>query len=85
MLKSPEKFKNSSPEGKKGGSELEIFNNIQIELMKRSKIDEIEWIEKNSKEIREFFNANKSQFLEIYKQDPNELYALLEMALASKN
>ncbi len=85
MLKSPEKFKNSSPEDKKEDSELKFFNSIQVELMRRSGLDEIEWIEKNSKEVRELFNDNKEQFLEIYNQDPSELYALIEMALSSKN
>ena len=79
MLKSPE----LKPEKEK--SELAVINSIQMELVRRSKINEIEWIKTNSPEFREFFNSNKDQFTKLYKEDPNELYALLEMVLRKKN
>ena len=49
--------------------------------MKRSNMKHEEWGEHYADDFRELFSKNKEQFLELYKKDPKELYALIRVAL----
>ena len=82
MLKSPELQKPK----KENKSEIELgfTNKAQMELMKRSSLKPETWTEQYAKDFRDLYDKNKEQFTEIYKKDPEELYALLNFILTSK-
>ena len=79
-----EKLKNNQKENREP-SLLEMSNRIQVELMRRSQMDSVKWIEKYSEEFRDLLDSNQELFKEIYQRDPGELYFLLELALGRKN
>ena len=59
-----EKLKNDPKENRES-SLLEMTNKIQVELMKRSKMDSVKWIEKYSEEFRDLLDSNQELFKEI--------------------
>ncbi len=75
-----------TPEQKEMSSEACAIK-IECELMKRSLADEpsneekLKWIKDHSKEYRELFNANRKEFIKMYKEEPEALYALLKNIL----
>ncbi len=58
---------------------------IQAELIKRTTMNGVEWIEKRSPEFRKLFDSNKEQFMKMYRENPEALYTLLEEALELQN
>lgn len=63
---------------------------IECELMKRSLMDQnsneekLGWINRYAKEYRGLFDANKEQFIKMYSEEPDALYALLKTVLETK-
>ena len=83
MLESPEILSQEHREGTISPEKAAIL--IQAELMKRSPMDRMEWIEKHSAEFRELFERNKEKFVEMYRDNPETLYTFLEESLERKN
>lgn len=88
-----EKFKKeNSPEH----FEMIVIDHAQRELVRRylkrqlgenysaseKKVEcELEWVKKNAPIFRVIFNANKDEFLKMYKEDKNMLIDAIEEAL----
>ncbi|TSC96498.1 MAG: hypothetical protein Athens071426_108 [Parcubacteria group bacterium Athens0714_26] len=82
----PLNHKDVAPEQKELSPEVCAIK-IECELMKRFLIDKssneekLKWIEDHSKEYRELFNDNQEEFIIMYKEEPEALYALLKNIL----
>lgn len=64
-----------------------ILKRIQGELMNRSSLGHNLWVERHAVAFRELFENSQNQklFMDLYQEVPEELYALLEKALDSRN
>ncbi len=88
-LKSPESFgpEKTAPAPENGSREISAaeflkYNNwIQIELMKRSEMEDMEWVQKYSQKFRDLFKENKTQFIQMYHEDLEALCALIKEVL----
>lgn len=57
---------------KSEGFSWEVAHNLQIELIKESNIDPLEWIEKNSARYREFINSH-SELASLYSSEKGRM------------
>ena len=78
---SQEKFDNNKKIESRSAEEMKIYTAIEIGVMKRSNLEPIRWAEHYAEDFEYLFKANKEQFLELYKKDPEELYALIRVTL----
>ena len=86
MLFTPElKPKSSKKEKELSPETMAIL--IQAELIKRSGKEPEKWIAENADYFRKVFDHkdNKQMFLNLMEENSEELYALLEMVLSTKN
>jgi hypothetical protein len=92
-MKSPESFrpKNSESKPENGSQEISAaeflkYNNwIQIELMKRSQLEDMAWVQKYSQKFRDLFKENKEEFIKMYHEDLEALCALIAVVLEKDN
>ena len=65
----------------RSAEELKIYVAIEIEAMRRSNFEHLEWVEHYADNFGKLFDDNKEQFLKLYKENPEELYALIRAIL----
>lgn len=83
MLESPETLNRERDRKEDSPARAAIL--IQEELIQRSGTDPLLWINKHSAEFRKLFESNEEQFMHLYREQPEELYAMLEKTLEQKN
>lgn len=92
-MKSPESFSPGRAEkipksetGEISAAEFLKYNNwIQIELMKRSQLEDMKWVQKYSQKFRDLFKENKEQFIRMYHEDLEALCALIKEVLEKED
>jgi len=54
---------------------------IETAVMKRSGLESMDWANEYAKKYGGLFEKNEELFLKLYKENPEELYALIKVAL----
>ena len=75
------KEKNKFEKPERSHEEMAIYTAIEMAVMKRSNLEIKEWVDHYAKDFEPLFNANREQFLKLYKENPEELYVLIKSAL----
>lgn len=57
------------------------YVSIEIAVMKRSGLESMDWTKEYAKKYGDLFEENKDLFLGLYEKNPEELYALIKIAL----
>ncbi len=78
---SQEKFNNKNKIEARSTEEFKIYIAIETEVMKRSNLEHLEWTQHYADDFGKVFDSNKENFLKLYKENPEELYALIRAIL----
>lgn len=62
----------------------EMAIKIESQVISRSSLSPEQWIERYGARYRELWDANRGQFLELNKENPEELYGLINQYLESE-
>ena len=84
MQTSPEMPREYNSEHEQNSSQQAAIG-IQRTLMERSPLDKLAWIDRYSPAFRKLFDENREKYMELYRENPEELYAAIEQALEPQN
>lgn len=62
----------------------EMAIKIETQVISRSSLSPEQWIERYGAKYRELWDANHSQFLELNRENPEELYGLINQYLETE-